>query len=154
MAGPGEIAMADFTKAIGRRVRSNVGGPSRTKQSFRDQTDINLIVKNHTEGAHIPLPTRQPTYGDFSAVVDLRTAIETVEAADAAFMALPADVRTAALNEPDILLEMLANEDGAQRLVDAGLPVQGLEKTPEPTEPPVVQPPAEPIPVSETSSNK
>ena len=137
--------MAEQNNPIGRRVRTNVGGESRTKQSFRDLTDINVIVKKHTEGAQIPLDSRTPMYGDFSAAVDLRTAIETVERAEDAFAALPADVRTAAQNQPEVLLDMMANQEDAQRLVDAGLPIDGLEKTPEPTEVPVVVPSVEPV---------
>ncbi len=143
--------MAEMNDPIGRRVRTDVSGESRTKQSFRDLTDINLIVKRHTEGAQIPLNTRQPTYGDFSAAVDLRTAIERVEIAEEEFMKLPADVRTAAQNQPQVLLDMMADQDQAQLLVDAGLPVEGLEKTPPPEDIPVVVPsvPApEPDPVS------
>lgn len=128
-----------------RRVQVDLGGISRTKQSFRDSTDVNLIVKNHTEGGWLSnLNPRQPMYGDFSGPTDLLDAYETVKAAEDDFATLPAAVRTACDESPVKLLQMLAVKEDAQLLVDAGLPVEGLEPTPEPE-------PAEPAPAAPSS---
>lgn len=115
----------------GHRKQTTISDKSRTKQAFKDETDINRIVKRHVEGYPPPLETRQPMYGDFSQHTSLLQATQAVEAAEEEFMTLPAAVRQAARNDPVEFLNMMASEDGAQKLVDAGLPVEGVEPTPD-----------------------
>lgn len=106
------------------------GGPSRAKQSFKDDCDINLIVKRHAQrGLWDHINPVEPKYGDFSKATDLQTAIELVTAAEESFFELPAAVRTVVDNDPVQFLNALADEDGFRDLVEAGLPT---ETQPEP----------------------
>ena len=140
--------MADrISRETHPRVRSPQFGPTRTKQSMMEDVDINLIVKRYAQtGVWDHLETRQPHYGDFSQSVTLAEAFALVNDAQESFMGLPAEVRREALNDPVRMLEMLSDQEQAQKLVDAGLPVEGLEKTPEskPAEPARVASPSEP----------
>lgn len=114
---------------IGDQVRSANHEESRTKQAFASESDINRIVKNHTEGAHILPPTRQPLFGDVSMATDLLSARLLLQAAEEDFSNLPADVREVAKNDPVTFLSMLSEQTGAQALVDAGLPIEGLKRS-------------------------
>lgn len=118
-----------------------VGEISRTKQSMQEDCDINLIVKRHAQtGMWDHLNPIAPTYGDFTAAVDLQAAMAAADQAERQFMQLPAEVRAAAQNSPIELLNMLADEDGYQALVKAGLPVEPSPKDSEPLPEPAPEP--------------
>lgn len=128
------------------RVRTPVGTVSRTKQSFKDDCDINKIVARHSRtGLWEHVTAREPHYGDFSQATDLHTAMEQVLAAQDAFDALPSAVRALCKNDPEVLLRALASPEETAELYDAGLPMaEGYkpwrEDEPEET---VVEPPKE-----------
>jgi len=106
------------------RLRQAVGEESRTKQSFKDDCDINKIMKRHAKTGLIEhLAKREPHYGDYSKAVDLHTAMEQVRAAEDEFAALPVEVRNLCLNDPTILLNALASPEETAALFDAGLPM-------------------------------
>ena len=44
--------------------------PSRTQQSFRDECDINNILRKFNVTGELPLGSVQPQYGDFSGITD------------------------------------------------------------------------------------
>lgn len=139
---------AFFTRA--RQICCGGAGPagelllSRTKQSFRDQCDINVIVEKHRRtGLITHVNNRTPLYGDFSKATDLQSAIERVHAAEDSFDALPSGVRAAAENSPVRFLEMLDNPAEVELLEKAGLTLD--EKSPPASKPPVREP-AEPEP--------
>lgn len=105
-----------------RRVRKEFTEPSLTRQSEAGDTDVNKIVARHRKtGVVTHLNSKPPMYGDFSAADDLHRAINLTLAAQEGFMDLPSAVRRAADNDPRILLEMLADEEGRELLVEAGL---------------------------------
>lgn len=142
--------MSDFAPRV--RTRTPVGEFSRTKQAFKDESDINLIVKGHAQSGIVPnFNKKDPSFGDFSEGVDLFTAMNRVREANEEFATLPAAARAAAQNDPVVMLNMLQNEQGANDLVDAGLdydlPQEWVREVVEPTEPPVVVPPAREVPV-------
>lgn len=131
------------------RVTYDCGTDSMTKQSFKDECDVNVVVRNHAQtGMWAHLNPLAPSYGDFSQAADLQTALRLVEEAQADFDQLPASVRSACRNNPVELLQHLADPAAAKALVDLGLPVEttsptmeeqiasgiaaGLAKTPEP----------------------
>lgn len=100
-----------------------VGETSRTKQSFKDDCDINLIVERHAStGIWDHLNPRQPTYGDFTLATALQDAIALVSSADDDFEALPAKVRALCDNDPVKLLQLSSEPGGFAELVNAGLP--------------------------------
>ncbi len=103
---------------------------SLTKQSFKSECDVNVVVRNHAQtGMWAHLNPAQPTYGDFTQATGLMEAEELMNAAQEQFDQLPAEVRSACRNNPIELLQRLASPADAQVLVDLGLPVVGLERT-------------------------
>lgn len=114
--------MADKPRRARIRVQTPVGDRSRTKQSFKDQCDVNIVVKRYaTEGVLSHAMTREPSFGDFTHAEDLHAALTRVRDAQTEFDSLSSDVRKAADNDPVQLLHMLADEDGAKILQEAGM---------------------------------
>jgi len=116
-----------------KRVRQiqDVGTRSRTRQSHKDECDINLIVKNHTQtGIYSHVNPRTPTYGDFTQAHDLQDALALVGEAGDAFDELPAAVRAACNNDPVQLLNALANQADTMLLAELGLDVEQAPEAP------------------------
>lgn len=91
----------------------------RTRQQPAEQTDINGIVERAKRGI---MPTwinsRTPIYADMTQVPkDLLSAYKKIEAAEEAFMALPAKIRTQMDNSPlnlEAWLKDPANREDAE----------------------------------------
>lgn len=139
------------TRSSYQRQLTPVGKESRTKQSFKKDCDINLIVKRHASTGlwdHLsPVPA---TFGDFSGSRDLQEAMELVEQAKESFFKLPAAVRTLCENNPVNLLSGLAEPESYEMLVEAGLPGLLSRVAEDPPEAPAA-PPAPPEPDPEGS---
>ena len=50
-------------------------GVSRTQQSFRDECDINNILRKFNVTGQLPIGSVQPQYGDFSGITDYQSAL-------------------------------------------------------------------------------
>lgn len=99
---------------------------SRTKQSFRNECDINLIMKKFAKVQGTEFLTRFNGYvggqfGDFSTVTDYRSAIEQVRSAEDVFMRLPAVVRKQFDHNAASFLDFVQNPANAGELVKMGL---------------------------------
>lgn len=117
------------------RVHPRQGGPSRTKQSYQDQCDVNIIVKQFSgNGLFTHTAKTIPRYADVSESGDLLQAYQAVEAAAEEFGDLPAEVRAVAENNPVRFLQMLEDPQQRAELMEAGLvdqvtPVAPVEVT-------------------------
>lgn len=78
-------------------------------QSQEAEANINTIVRNFGITGKVPESPVLPEYGDFTGVSDYRSAIEAIRKADADFLELPAEVRSRFDNDPQKLLEVVAN---------------------------------------------
>ena len=76
------------------KIRKKVYNDGRTKQAFKDSTDINKILKKAQKGAGLAhaLKYDKAVYGEFTGV-DLLGAFEQCGRAQAIFADLPAEVR-------------------------------------------------------------
>ena len=73
----------------------------RTKQSFKDGTDINKLLYKAAKGDSIShLAKHGAVYGDFSDIDDLLTAHNRLERGKQIFMDLPGEVRAEFNNNP------------------------------------------------------
>lgn len=96
--------------------------PGRTKQSFREEVDINKIVARSRAGQIVSHVARGvPTYQDVSDVGDYKGALDMVRNADAFFQKLPAKVRAAFGNDPAAFLDATESNEGRAKLVELGL---------------------------------
>lgn len=113
-----------FIRPTRTRVRTyaSSGGESITQQHMQAETDINLIIKRHSETGNIShLNPKAPLYLDCTKVRDLQGAIRLVEEAEDNFATLPAEVRKACRNDPVEFMDMLHTEEGTNELAEAGL---------------------------------
>lgn len=118
---------------------------SRTKQSHADGSNINNIIAKYQLTGQLPPPSQAiPHYGDFSNVDDYQAAINQVQSADEAFMALPASIRDRMDNNPATLMAFLEDPANVEEAQELGI----IAKPPAPTAPaiPVPNPPDPPAP--------
>lgn len=90
--------------------------PSLTQQHMAEECDINYIVERFGVTGQLPDgAVYQPTYGDFTGIGDYRQALDAVQAADDAFMALPAKIRERFDNDPALFVDFCSSTDPADR---------------------------------------
>lgn len=95
---------------------------SLTEQSFKDETDVNNIVKQFEQTGMLPSGTGPAArYGDFSEYPDFQTAQNIVVGANAAFAALPADLRDRFNNDPARLMAFIEDDTNLDEAVKLGL---------------------------------
>lgn len=99
--------------------------PSRTKQSFADETDINWIMKRFIDAGTFPvvdvLGGPQALFGDFSDGGTLFDVQNRLIEARESFDALPALVRKRFDNDPVALLDFLADSGNRKEAEELGL---------------------------------
>lgn len=95
--------------------------PSLTQQQFKDETDINNILRQFNITGLLPEAPLSPRYGDFTGIVDYHSALNAVIAAEDGFMALPADLRARFQNDPEQLINFLDNPDNKAEAIKLGL---------------------------------
>lgn len=114
----------------------------RTKQEFKDECDINVIMARYMQSGVLPPGVGVAQYGDFSTVEDFQSSMELIKRAEEQFAAQPSKVRDRFNNNAAEFLEFVmdvANKEEAQKL--------GLLKDEKPAEPAVVAPVAPVAPV-------
>lgn len=111
-------------------------GPGRTLQAFKNECDINRIMKRYQQTGVIDHVNRaQPRFGDIQTY-DFQESLNIVLEAEARFAALPAEVRDRFGNDPARLLEFVGKAENLQEAVKLGLvdappaPVGGPLDTP------------------------
>lgn len=90
-----------------------------TQQQFKDETDINTIVRRFGLTGDLPQNLNMPVSGDFTGISDYQTAVNLVLKADEEFMTLPGEMRARFNNDPAQLLAFLDdpnNKDEAEKL--------------------------------------
>ncbi len=98
--------------------------PSRTKQSFKEECDINTILKRFNITGQLPVGPLQPQYGDFSGVFDYQTALNAVIAAQDSFNALPATLRNRFANDPAAFVDFCSDESNREEMIRLGLVIE------------------------------
>jgi phage internal scaffolding protein len=96
-------------------------GKSLAKQSFKEECDINTIVRMFGVTGKVPVTAIEPSYGDFSGVSDYHSAMNKIKEAEASFMALPAKLRQKFDHDPNALLNFLENEQNRDEAIQLGL---------------------------------
>jgi len=117
-----------------------------TKQSFKDQTDVNKIIARHARSGTLShLEQWGGQYGDLSGF-DFQTAQNQIAKANSMFEQLPAEVRREFSNSPERFFEFVndpENSDSlAEKLPDLAKPGTQLPNV----RPTGSNPPAEPEP--------
>lgn len=103
---------------------SFAGDPGLTKAEFQDECDINKLMERYEKTGLINNVNKSvPVYldlGDASAL-DLMSAMNTLNAAEAAFNSLPAQVRAVFENDPMSFVAFAEDEANKDQLREWGL---------------------------------
>lgn len=128
------------------RVSVKFTKPSRAKQEFKAECDINNIMAKYARSGLIEHVNRyQGQYGDFTEVVDYQEALNMVSQAQSAFMSLPASIRTRFENDPGKYLAFVQDPGNSEELVRMGLATKRPETASTAASPPAATtPPATP----------
>lgn len=97
-------------------------GPGRTKQSFKDEVDINKIIKKHARTGMIThVNKKQPFYGDVSSIGSYQESLEIVRNAEELFGNMSAEIRNRFNNEPQEMIDFLANPANKEEAIKLGM---------------------------------
>jgi phage internal scaffolding protein len=91
------------------------------QQHFKDECDINNILRQFNITGLLPEQPISPRYGDFTGISDYHTALNQVIAAENEFMSLPANLRARFNNDPAQLIEFLDNSENKEEAIKLGL---------------------------------
>lgn len=97
--------------------------PSRTQQQFRDECDINNIMKQYkATGSITHVNNRnQGVYADLVNLPDYKEQLENVIAARQLFNDLPAALRKRFSNDPQELIDFLSDSNNRDEAIKLGL---------------------------------
>jgi len=93
--------------------------PDLAVQAFKDESDINTMMRRFGITGQLSQSASEPFYGDFTDVSDYHAALERVRSAQAEFATLPAAVRARFGNDPAELIGFMQdpnNEGEARKL--------------------------------------
>lgn len=121
-----EIKLRENSRVKGaKRVTFYTDGPSDTDQSFKDDCDVNVIIDKFTKTGHLThLAKHQGFYQDVSEYRDLAESMQVVTEAQAAFDALPAELRSRFSNSPVQMVNFLDDPRNDQEAIALGLKIQ------------------------------
>lgn len=96
--------------------------PSRTKQDYKEECDINAIMRRYeATGIISHVSELQPIYADVSAFGDLQEAYAIMEKAQAGFDALPSALREELGHDPRNLVPYINNPANKQKCIEYGI---------------------------------
>lgn len=99
----------------------------RTRQEFKEECDINTLIRRFGLGYEMPQGLRVPQYGDFSHISNYHEALNQIAAAGETFDLLPAHVRDRFQNDPGRFVDFCLDSKNRDELVSLGLAPKAQE---------------------------
>lgn len=113
--------------------------PSMTQQQFKDETDINTIVRRFGLTGELPNGINMPRSGDFTDAPDFQTAMNLIRQAEEAFLEIPGEIRARFDHDPAKVIAFLEDEKNRDEAIKLGFIEKPTETTrtgdPVPTQP-------------------
>lgn len=107
---PANVGRLDYDWAeVSDEYAKNTGSESLVQQHFKDEVDINSIVRRYGITAGMPVRADGAMYGDFTGISDYESAVALVESTRDRFMRLPAELREKFGNSPGALVQFAQN---------------------------------------------
>lgn len=132
-----------------RRTGTYNDEPSLTKQEFKEEADINVIMERFTRGGQLPPPVLPEHFLDLAERPTYFDTQQRLAEANTTFYMLPAELRAKHLNDParwaDAVVKAVEAKDG-DAILELGLSLKQM-----PQEPPTPKPPVEGSPASKTA---
>lgn len=112
----------DFRKASGVRADMSDFEPSKTRQEFVEECDINTIMERYeASGAISHVNRAEPVYLDTTLYPGLQGAMDAFREASYAFAQLPARVRKEFDNDPQRFVDFAVDPKNLDQMRDWGL---------------------------------
>lgn len=93
-----------------------------TKQCFKDECDINLIMKRADHSGFLDhVSASNPLYLDLSDVEGYKESLDFVVSSQEAFMSLPASLRARFHNDPAAFMEFASDPANSEELMSLGV---------------------------------
>lgn len=127
--------------------------PSMTRQEFKDECDVNMLMKRYQKTGVLPMfgVDRQPQYLRLADVPDFHSAMNLLVEAEGAFMRLPAVVRKEFDNDAVRFVEFAELPESIEQLRKWGLaPPPEVVEAPPVGSPPAASPAAPAAPAAPT----
>lgn len=122
--------MSMLEKDPTRRPVLDTGKESNVQQSFKNETDINVIMKKYKSTGQLPQMVRRGNFMDCTHLEGYQESLNIVKEAHNLFMALPSNIRKRFGNDPQEYIDFASNPDNAEELVKLGLAVKKPVPTP------------------------
>lgn len=103
--------------------------PCVVQQNYKDECDINTIVKRFGLTGEMPENLKMPQSGDFTGVTDFHSAMNIVRQAEEEFLRVPAEIRARFGNDPGALLSFLDDDKNKDEAIKLGIVNKPPEKT-------------------------
>lgn len=87
---------------------------TRTQQQFKDQCNINILFAKYLETGEMPQVMDGLNYGNFEGIFDFQSAMNAVRTAQGLFSQLPARIKNRFDNDPQKLLDFLADPENRE----------------------------------------
>jgi len=91
------------------------------KQEFKEEVDINTLVRRFHLTGEMPQGVRMPEYGDFIGIGSYHDAANAIAMAGEAFDAMPAEVRERFGNDPAAFVDFCLNPENIGEARKMGL---------------------------------
>lgn len=91
-------------KEVSDEVSVYTGDKSLVQQHFKDEVDVNTIVRRFGITAGMPFGPDGGMYGDFTGIVDYESAVALIKDTESRFMRIPAELREKFNNNPGMLV--------------------------------------------------
>ena len=96
---------------------------SLAQQSFKEECDINVILRRFAVTGQLPDNVRVPQYAEFEEAFDFMSCMNVIRAGEEAFAAMPSDVRERFANDPARFIAFANNKDNYDEALKMGLVV-------------------------------
>lgn len=95
--------------------------PTKAQQNFKEECDINTIVRNFGVTGLMPQNVRVPLVDEFIEQMDYQSSLNKLMEADAAFMQMPAEIRKQFGNDAGRFVDFVSDSKNAEQCVKWGL---------------------------------
>ncbi len=126
-----------------KRVAKHFSLPSRAKQSFKQECDINQIMKKFKKtGLITHTNTHKGNYGDFIGATDYHNSLNQIHAAQDAFATVPSEIRAKFDNDAGLFLDFVQDPENRDEMIEMGLALKDATNVATPS----TQPAGTPVP--------
>lgn len=105
-----------------KRLPIKLDPKTRTKQSFKQEADINNIVNKYKKTGTVTwFAKNEPRFAEFPENFDYKTALDTIHAAEELFASVPSYIRDRFDNDAESFITFCQNPENREEMEELGL---------------------------------